>query len=347
MTGPATSTGPGPGRRRSAWGIGASLVLATLVACGGGDAPSGAAGGATGRAVVAAVRASAAERAPWRCGPPPAGDPGPSTTVQIGAARWVRRGGQVRLERGHRRLGLIVDARADLPALTALATALRAAEVDAIISLGGLAATRAELVAAIDVLAGPALLVVVPGDLEAVADVRAVAVAAADRGVVDGRTVRWLEVGDLGLALLPGQPDAGRLAAGALGCGHEDADAAAVVAAWPEGQRLGARVLASQRSPRGDLLDVGQGDPGLALAVAGLDLRLTVGTTDGGDEGELPRTGRVERGDRGHVALPPASDDAWRGPPPRPPAQALIVEVVDGGGLAWRVIGAGAGAGAE
>jgi hypothetical protein len=90
--------------------------------------------------------------------------------------------------------------------------------------------------------------------------------------VLDGSLVRWLVNDGIGVATLPGQPDAARLARGVEGCGHLDADATAVLTAAPE--RLAVRILASQRAPRhadgGDRAALGSsaGDAGLAAAIA-------------------------------------------------------------------------------
>jgi hypothetical protein len=153
-------------------------------------------------------------------------------------------------------IGVIADAGgaapATLAALGRLRAQLDAAHIDALIILGGMATTADDLGAAWTALAANATFptVVVPGDLEPAA-AHAAAIASAQQHhlpVIDGRQIRWLELANATVALLPGVGAASRHAAGNAGCGYTAAELHDVVAALADRPTL--RVLAAVESPR-------------------------------------------------------------------------------------------------
>jgi hypothetical protein len=257
-----------------------ALAIATGAGCGKkGESARGAVGGATAAAIAAGLDATARERAPWRCAAldSPAA---PGIAISIGTTSW-RLDGRVAARApaakpGPIRIAFVADAEGATPETLGVLRALRdrmaKRGVDAIVTLGGLGGTADEVTKVLDVLADGAILVVaIPGDREPAAGHRAAIAGLAARGVVDGSQIRWLVIDKVGVATLPGQAFAARLAHGVEGCGHTDEDATAILAAAPAD--LAVRILASQRAPRhADGSDHGAlgataGDPGLAAAI--------------------------------------------------------------------------------
>jgi hypothetical protein len=278
----------GRGARELGAIVAAAIAVAVAAGCGGKrESAVGAPGGAIGAAIAAGLDAAAEVRAPWRCAALD-GSPSPPATVTAGAARWTitDRTATLAARAGAAgrplRIAFVADAEAPTDATRAALAALRAKltalGVDAVVALGGMGGSKADLVGTLGALTGhDTLVVAVPGDREpALAHREAVAALAGD-GVIDGAAVRWIVLGEVGVATLPGQPFAARLAHGVEGCGHADADAAAVLAIGPT--ELRARILATQRAPRhADTADRGAlgaaaGDAGLAAAIAGKDVR--------------------------------------------------------------------------
>jgi hypothetical protein len=267
-----------------------AVVAAAGCKCGSGGTPRGGVGAATGAAIVAAVTAAPAERAPWRCAALDEPSP-PASALSTSDRRWTieRRAMRLADHRGPSRIAFVADAGDASPATLAniakLTARLAKLDVHAVVGVGGLGSTEAELAAVLGALAGERWVVIaIPGDREAARDHRAAiaALAAAGKAVVDGAEVRWIEIGGFGVATLPGQSAASRLAHGVEGCGHADADAAAVLTRWPDGGSVRFRALATQRAPRrDDLGDVGRlgahaGDVGLADALAGSKVDLVI-----------------------------------------------------------------------
>jgi hypothetical protein len=258
-----------------------ALALASGAACGKkGESARGAAGGAAAAALAAGLEATARERAPWRCAALDSPAP-PGIAISIGTTSW-RLDGRVATRAaaakpGPVRIAFLADAEGATTETVGLLRALRdrltKAKVDAIVLLGGMGASADEITKVLEVLAdGATMVVAIPGDREPAAGHRSAVGAFGARGVVDGSQIRWLVIDKVGVATLPGQPFASRLAHGVEGCGHGDADATAVLAAAPAD--LAVRILATQRAPRhaggGDRTALGAaaGDAGLAAAIA-------------------------------------------------------------------------------
>jgi hypothetical protein len=253
-------------------------VVAAIAGCGKGKPADGAVGGAVAAAVRAGLDTSAGERAPWRCGALDGPAPAPAAFA-IGGVAWTVDGRVARRAApagGGRRpvsIAFVADAEAPTPqtlaALAAIHGKLARLRVDAVVALGGMAGDADGLVAVYRALAGPWPVLAIPGDREPLGAVRQAVEALADTGVVDGTRIRWLVIDGVGVATMPGQPHAARLAHGPDGCGHTDADVRPLLAAAPDG--LAFRILATQRAPRsaGDRTALGApaGDPGLAAAL--------------------------------------------------------------------------------
>jgi hypothetical protein len=234
-----------------------ALVGALGLASCGGSAPSqGELGPPLARAIDALAVAAPHATAPWRCG---ALD---RTTVTHAAAPagWSLAPHVLRQAAPGARAAIAfvgdvgADAAAATPALRQVRTAIAAEQVDLIVSVGGLGADQAALTAALELLAddGAVPVLALAGDLEPAAALDAAVAAVATRGkaVFDGSDVRAVRVGPLVLGTLPGHVAASRLAAGADGCGHRDADVGplrSLMAA--QGELL---VLASARAPAAD-----------------------------------------------------------------------------------------------
>ncbi|MBK9032646.1 MAG: hypothetical protein IPL61_15295 [Myxococcales bacterium] len=256
----------------------AALAIAALGCGSSGGPPAGGAGATAATALAAAVDRASTTVAPWRCAtladPAAPAPTGPDLT--IGRRTWRRRG-QGLTSAGAR---LTVAAVADARGATAprWREALREADVDVVLTLGGMGTTEAELSASLGALVDPAwLTVAIPGSAEAWPAHRAAvaALAAAGAAIVDGGAVRIIDGGGAVIATLPGEPSPARLAAATEGCVHDDADVAAIVAALRAGAADRPTVLASPRAPQlglgprtGD--GVNAGDPALAAAVVEL-----------------------------------------------------------------------------
>lgn len=318
-------------RRRVPAGWIACAGLAGLFACSG--RASVPAGSRVGPAIVAALAAVDQVQAPWRCAAPDG--PGMADeTLTAGRRQWQLAARVMKLDApGELSIGVIADAAGSAPETLAALGRLRnrLGQVDLVISLGGMGASRAELEATFAVIADGAgwPLVALPGDLEpASAQAEAIAVVR-QRGaaVVDGRLVQRIELPAATIALVPGAGAASRLAAGADGCGYRAADVAAAFADLTP--RAGLRILASAEAPRA----VERGEPTGELAVtAGAGQQIDIALHG-------PTTGAVtpaRSGDRdgAAVSLTPGSSDATpRLPGPRRSPTAGILTLH---GSAWR-----------
>lgn len=340
--------------------VAAVLAFAAVNGChcrGRGASARGAVGGAVGAAIVAGLDATAHERAPWRCAALDTPAP-PGIAISIGTTSW-RLDGRVAARAPHTgaaragRVAIAFFADAEgasddtLAVLRALRAKLAKLGVDAIVTLGGMGDAADDITKVLAVLAdGATLVVAIPGDREAAAGHRAAVAGLAGKGVIDGSLIRWLVIDGVGVATLPGQPFATRLAHGVEGCGHTDADATAVLAAAPPG--LAVELLASQRAPRhadgGDRAALGAtaGDAGLAAAIAGHGVDLVVhGALDGPPAG----AGSLVAGPAGAAGdVPVAIATGVASASPRLDSRgarvtpAILVVTVEGNRVAWQPI---------
>lgn len=313
----------------------AGAALAGLVACSGrATVPVGS---RMAPAIAAALGAADQAREPWRCAAPD----GPSVadeTLAAGAHTWRLGDRVMKLDAsGEVAIGVIADAAGGAPETLAALGRLRArlAQVDLVISLGGMGGTRAELDATFAALADRARwpLVALPGDLEPVA-AQAEAIAAARRrgaAVIDGRLVLRIELPAATIALIPGAGAASRLAAGADGCTYRAADVAAALADLTP--RAGLRILASAEAPRQTARGEPTGELGLSPGAGQrLDIALH-GPTRG-----AATPARSGARDGSAVPLTPGSSDATpRLPGPRRAPTAGIL-TLRGSAWSWRPI---------
>jgi hypothetical protein len=257
-------------------------------------------------------------------------------TLTVGARTWQLGARVMKLDAsGDVSIGVIADAAGSAPATLAALGRLRAqlAQVDLVISLGGMGASRPELEATFAAITERAAwpLVALPGDLEpAAAQAEAVATAR-QRGaaVIDGRLVQRIELPAATIALVPGAGAASRLVAGADGCGYRATDAAAAFTDLTP--RAGLRILASAEAPR----EVEHGEPTGELALtAGAGQQIDIALHG-------PTTGAVTPArsggrDGAAVGLTPGSSDATpRLPGPRRPATAGILSL-HGNAWSWK-----------
>jgi hypothetical protein len=293
-------------------------------------------GSRIGPALGAALAAADESREPWRCAAPDG--PGVADeTLTTGARRWQLAGHVMKLEGGGPvAIGVIADAAGSAPATLAALGRLRAgfAQVDLVVSLGGMGATRAELEAVFAALTDRASwpLVALPGDLEP-AGAQAEAIAAArERGavVVDGRLVQRIELPAATIALVPGAGAASRLAAGADGCGYRAGDVAVAFADLTA--RAGLRILASAEAPRDD---AGEPTGELAMTVsAGQQIDIALH----GPTGHGASAARSGNRDGAAASLTPGSSDAaTRLPGPRRSPSAGIL-TVRGNAWTWKLV---------
>ncbi len=307
-----------------------ALILWAATACSGRS--SAPVGSRMGPAIAAALVAAEDSREPWRCAAPDG--PGVADeTLTVGARTWQLGARMMKLEAGGEvAIGVVADAAGSAPATLAALGRLRAmfAQVDLVLALGGMGATRAELEAAFAVLAdrAPWPLVALPGDLEPVPALAEAIAGSRQRGavVIDGRLVQRIELPAATIALVPGAGAASRLAAGADGCGYRAADVAAAFADLTP--RAGLRILASAEPPRG----VAEGEPTgeLTLTVsAGQQIDIALH----GATGSAVTAACSGNRDGSAVALTPGTSDASpRLPGPRRNSTAGVLTVRD---TAW------------
>jgi hypothetical protein len=310
-------------------------VLGALAACSGrSNAPVGS---RIGPALAAALAAADDASEPWRCGAPD----GPSLvdeTLKTGERTWLLGGRVIRLEgEGRVAIGAVADAAGSAPATLATLGRLRAGfeDVDLVLSLGGMGATRGELEAVFAALTDRASwpLVALPGDLEpATAQAEAIA-AARQRGsaVIDGRLVQRIELPAATIALVPGAGAESRLVAGSDGCSYRSEDAAAMFADLTP--RDGLRIVASAEAPRHDVDGEPRGDR-IVTAGAGQQIDIALHGPTGG----AATPARSGRRDGSAAALTPGSSDATpRLPGPRRSPTAGIL-TVQGNAWSWKPI---------
>lgn len=325
-------------------GNGALGALALLVACGSsGDGGAGGGGGvAAAHAIHATMEAAATVTAPWRCALAPVAGAAPAAPAPAGPAGWTRQPDRFVAEPARAKVTLAAVGQARGHAVDVRET-LRAAKVDLVLAVGGMGADAAEIRAALTALLDPAWLVVaLPGDTEAWPEhAAAIAdLAAAGGAIVDGASVRIVDAGAAVVATLPGEPFATRLAAGAEGCVHDDADLRAALAALVEAAGDRPRVLATPPAPQGGRSDLTPGglhggDPALASAIAAAELALVV---HGPVDGAPPAPGSARSGTP--VALAAGSLDpvARRDADGRALATGITLATVDARGVSWRFL---------
>jgi hypothetical protein len=282
--------------------------IALMVACRERSSPP-VVGSRVGLALTAALAAADGVREPWRCAALD-GPSMPEESLTLGARTWQLGARAMKLEApGAVTIGVIADAGGSAPATLAALGRLRGelAQVDLVLSLGGMGATRGELEATFAALTDRATwpLVALPGDLEpAGAQVEAIA-AARQRGVavIDGRLVQRIELPGTTIALVPGAAVAGRLVAGVEGCAYGVAEVAAAFADLTP--RTGLRILASADAPRNAAAEEPTGE--LAISVSDgerIDIALHGPTTG------AATPARSGNRDGQAVSLTPGSSDA-------------------------------------
>ena len=297
------------------------LGLLAIVACSskspGADHPVGA---RLGPALVAALAAADHVREPWRC----AAADGPELAEeklgdwQLSGHTLHRTGAATTTT-----IGVIADAGGAAPITLAGLGRLRGklANVDLVITLGGMGATAAELAGAIGAFAGHAPIVVLAGDLEPAA-----AIAGLPRPMLDSRMVRRIELPGATIVTLPGASAASRLVPGDDGCAYRPADVTAVLADLTP--RPGLRILASAEAPRAVRAGEPTGD--LVLPAAEVDVVLhgpTDGTASPAQTGK--RTGTA-------IGLTPGTSDATARIPAVKPSAGILT--IRDGAWSWTPI---------
>jgi hypothetical protein len=227
-----------------------SLLIA-LAACGHKDKPPTAK--KSGSILTALLTAADGEKAPWRCA---ALDTPELPDEDLGHG-WKAHAHSLTRDVTDVTIGVIADAGGDaaktLAALGRLRAQLDSAKPDLVIALGGMGHDAKQIAATLGTVSDHAEwpVVALPGDLEpASAQTEAIATLR-KRGapVLDGRLVRWMQIGGATIATIPGAGARERLAAGDEGCGWTAADVAAVVGELTG--RPGLRVLVTAEAPRG------------------------------------------------------------------------------------------------
>lgn len=226
-------------------------------------------------------------------------------------------------------IGAIADAGDAAPptlaALGRLRAKLDAAAPDVVVVLGGMGATQAELEATLGTIGDRATwpVVALPGDLESVPALTAAIAALRGRGdpVIDGRLARWIEVGGVTIATIPGVAAVSRLRAGPDGCIYRPEDVAHVLGELAN--RPGLRIAASAEAPR-------NGESG-ELALGGSE---TIDVALHGPTSPSPTAAKSGGRDGARVALTPGTSDAVpRLPVPQVPSAGFVT--VRGGAWSW------------
>ncbi len=289
--------------------------------------------------VLAAVLAEA-ERAstPWRCA---AVDTPilPAQELKAGERAWnVANATLTRADEGATVIGVVADAAGSDPRTIAALGRLRAAfdeaKVDLVLSLGGMGATSAELVATLGTFAdrAPWPLVALAGDLEP----ESAQVAALDtlrtRGdvVLDARQVRTIALPGATIFTVPGAGAPERLASPTDGCAWSAADVAATYAAITA--KPGLRIVASAEAPRVTVEGEASGELALAPSKAQpVELVLH------GPVQPVPTAARTGGRDGAGVLLSPGTADATPRLPSahRPSAGVLTLRQ---GAWSWRPV---------
>lgn len=305
------------------------LVACALLGCGGKKPPASAAPRIA-NALAAALTAAEHTKAPWRC---IAADlPEPAATLP---KPWKLAGNALALDSKDKDITIAVIADAGgadpktLAALGRLRAKLDEAHADLVLALGGMGTTQPELEATLGVLAKPSSPVVaLPGDLESVAAETAAIATLATKNVtvLDGRLLRWIDLPDASIALLPGAGSSLRLAAGGDGCAWQADD---VLQLYQElAAKPGLRIAALAEAPRDDHAGEPSGEPELAVGPA-IDL-LVHGPTQ-----PAPSPARSGGRDGTRARVTPGTADATpRLPETHAPAAGLLT--LHGATWSWK-----------
>lgn len=241
-------------------------------------------------------------------------------------------------------LGVVADARGareqTLKGLRSIRERFRAAGVQLVVSLGGLAETAGDIEALLSVLADQAAwpVIALPGDREAVTAHHTAVDRLAKRGarVIDGARARLLRRGGVVLGTFPGVGHAARLVAGSAGCVHDEADARAL--ATQLAAQRGARIWLSYAPPRqatpsaSDRTDEGV-HVGERLMSAAVEQSKAILVLHGQvDEAAIAARGEHPVAAKAPLLLAAGAADALPGVRPDGPrsATALIVTIGDG-----------------
>jgi hypothetical protein len=311
------------------------VILAVLAACG--DSPPPSSAPRVGKVLAAVLAAADTARAPWRCA---ALDTPtlPDTAFATGDRTWQLGGHMLRRTNGGDSvaIGVVADATNGSPRTVAALARLRAelekAAPDVVVTLGGMGATQADLEATLGTLAehAPWPVVALPGDLEPVSAQIAALTNLRKRGlsVLDGRLVRWVDLGTATLATLPGVGARDRLVAADDGCQWRAEDVAKL------GEQLtatpGIRIVASSEAPRASVDGEAAGELGLVPAQpVEVALHAPVEPT--------PSPARTGSRDGARAALSPGTADAMRRLPDAHTPSAGVLVIRDGT-WAWRPV---------
>jgi len=315
-------------------------ILLGTVACGSGGKADEPGGPPIGKVLAAVVAAADGTATPWRCAAADVptlpdeefaiGD----ATWKLGAHRLARVGGGNEVT-----IGVVADAAGSatrtIAALGRTRAAFDAAKADVVITLGGMGATNDELQATLGTLSDHAAwpVVALPGDLEPM-DAHLAAIAAlrarGDR-VLDGRSLRWLDLGPATVGTLPGAGAVERTAAGREGCTWSAEDVAKLATELTG--KAGVRILASAEAPRATVDGEAGGELGLVTSKALFPVEVAL-------HGPLvPAPTAAKNGSRDGAGAPlsPGTADAT----PRLPdahRSAAGVLVVRGGSWSWKPI---------
>ncbi len=228
--------------RRSGWAHRrAGLATLALAACGSSSQPPDH-GELAGRELargIAAMTAAAKDIAePYHCASLAGSTPEVSLKLDTPTASLEVSGRAAALhpaDPGPVRAAFLADARGARPQTTQrlreLGNRLAAEKVHLIVSLGGMATERDDLLELLGALAEARIpIVAIPGDRESIPDHRAAIAQLVSAGapILDGSVVRVVSAGDIVIATFPGVERAEQLIAGADGCQHTAEDAAAL-----------------------------------------------------------------------------------------------------------------------
>jgi hypothetical protein len=249
--------------------------------------PELAAARATAASIVAAMKAAQSLQEPVACArwPPDTATAEANTPPLVAWGRTFDRSGpELNVTGGDPplKIGFVSDARSDaqptLDHLSSVRAAFARAEVELVVSLGGMGETEAEIAHTLGELArGNAWpIVAIPGPHESLAAHRAAIdflVRSGQHTIFDGSQIRMVRMDGVTIGTIPGGPEPSQLVAGADGCVYFPEQVAAF--ADTLAQQPSPRVLASYTPPRqtgntgSDLAEgaIHIGDPTLAQAV--------------------------------------------------------------------------------
>jgi hypothetical protein len=321
--------------RRQGRAVDVVIAIACAVGCGDDPPPPSAPG--VGKVLAAVLAAADDERTPWRCA---ALDTPFVADAQLvtGPRKWQLGGHMLRRIDSDDTIaiGVIADAAGASPRTIAMLSRLRVelekSAPDLVISLGGMGATQADLVATLGTLAegAPWPVVSLPGDLEPASEHVGALSTLRARGahVLDGRLIRWIELPGATIATIPGAGAPERLVAGSDGCSWHAEDVAKLYSTLTA--KPGVRIVASSEAPRSRSAGEATGELGLVpaqpieVALHGPAVPTASPARSGGRDG-------------GRVALTPGTADGLRRlPDAHTPSAGLLV--IRGGTWSWRPV---------